>query len=196
MTAAERLQRRGGKGDVVDRRVVEGFEPPLQPARRDAGVPLRILLRDQRRQVEQVDECRAWDLGAQRRLGDEEVAVLDRSLKDRPWVTLRRDPALRFWGRTATRTLPSRRLSFERLAGAQPAVLGLSASTVGRIGSLRSDCCELMRFCRRCGRDCCTSLQRLDRVRQPSGLVAGQMLGDGGGTEAGVYHDARGAEDR
>ena len=103
--AAERPQRRGGESDVVDRRVAEGVEPPLQPACCDARVAHRVLERDQCSELEQVAERWPRDLGAQRRLGDEQVAVLDRLLEDRPWVTLGCDPALRFPGPDGTFTL-------------------------------------------------------------------------------------------
>jgi hypothetical protein len=95
VSAAECLQRRGGEGDVVDRRVAEGVEPPLQPACRDPRVARRVLERDQRGELEQIDKRGARDLGAQRRLGDDQVAVLDRPLEDRSGMTLRCDPALR-----------------------------------------------------------------------------------------------------
>ena len=46
---------------------------------------VRLLERDQGGQLEQVAERRPRDLGAQRRLGERDVAPLDRPLEDRPW---------------------------------------------------------------------------------------------------------------
>jgi hypothetical protein len=51
--------------------------------------PLRFLLRDQRRQLERLEQRQRSDL-ARRRLGDDQVVALDRSLEDRPRMPLRR----------------------------------------------------------------------------------------------------------
>jgi hypothetical protein len=45
---------------------------------------VRLLECDQRRQLEQVDQRRPRDLGAQCRLGERDVAPLDGPLEDRP----------------------------------------------------------------------------------------------------------------
>ena len=53
-------------------------------------MPLRFFERDQRGELEQVDKSRPWDLNAERRFGHGEIAALDRPLKDRPRMSLRR----------------------------------------------------------------------------------------------------------
>jgi hypothetical protein len=85
---AERNKRSGHERRLVDRRLVTFLEPPRQPAGRDAGVPARILHRDQGRELQRLGETDAANL-AQRRLGDEKVPALDRSLEDRPRMALR-----------------------------------------------------------------------------------------------------------
>jgi hypothetical protein len=91
--AAERHQARCRERGVVDRRLIVSLEPLEQPARSDPGVALRLLEGDQRRELEEIDERRLGDLGAQSRLGDGEIAALDRPFEDRPRMTLRSDPA-------------------------------------------------------------------------------------------------------
>jgi len=100
--AAERHQARRRERGVVDRRLVVSLQPLEQPARGDPRMPLRLLEGDQRRELEEVDERRLRDLGAQGRFGDGEVAALDRPFEDRPRMTLRSDPAS-IRGRTARR---------------------------------------------------------------------------------------------
>jgi hypothetical protein len=56
VATAERQQEGCDKSDVIDRRVVTGIEPTLQPASRYPGVSLRVLDGNQRRQLEQVSE--------------------------------------------------------------------------------------------------------------------------------------------
>jgi hypothetical protein len=85
MATSERLQRRRSERDVVDRGERVRLEPALQPARRDAGVAVRLLERDQGRELEQVDERGPRDLGTQGGLGERDVAALDCPLEDRPW---------------------------------------------------------------------------------------------------------------
>jgi len=84
VATAERLQRGRGERGVVDGGERVSLEPALQPARGDAGMAVRLLERDQGGQLEQVAERRPRDLGAQRRLGERDVAPLDRPLEDRP----------------------------------------------------------------------------------------------------------------
>jgi hypothetical protein len=86
--AAERLQAHRDEGDVVDGRVVADVEVAAKPASGDPAVAARVLLRDQRRQLEEVEQRGAGDLRPQRRLGDEKVAALDRALEDRTRMTL------------------------------------------------------------------------------------------------------------
>ena len=139
--AAERLKRRGGESDVVDRRVVERVEPPLQPARRHPGVPLRILLRDQRSQVEQIDERWPWNLGTQRRrrrAGCHARSPARRSPADAPVRSL---PSR--WGRSATPAYigagadsASPVLVSDRLCGRRCVARGGSGAKAG--GSTRS----------------------------------------------------------
>ena len=52
--ATERNQASGHERRFVDRRLVAFLEPPREPARRDAGVPPRILHRDQRGQLQRL----------------------------------------------------------------------------------------------------------------------------------------------
>jgi hypothetical protein len=83
VAAAERGEARDDQRGIVEGRLLVALEPALQPARRDTRVALRLLERDQRRQLEQLDEGRPRDLDPQRRLGEREVAPLDRALEDR-----------------------------------------------------------------------------------------------------------------
>ena len=73
---------------IVDRRLVAFLEPPRKPARGDAGMPPRILDGDQGGELQRLGERDAADL-AQRVLGDEKVPAVNRSSKDRPWMSLR-----------------------------------------------------------------------------------------------------------
>jgi hypothetical protein len=94
---------RGQAGDdergIVERGLVVTFQPALQPARRDARVPVRLLERDQRGQLEQLDEGRPRDLDPERRLRERQVAALDRALEDRLRVALCGDRLLASRGR-------------------------------------------------------------------------------------------------
>jgi len=92
---------------VVDRRLLVPLEPFEQPACGDTRMALRLLVGDQRSQLEQVCERRPRDLGAERRLGDDEVAALDRPLEDRSRMALRGDPTSSP-GPDGTPTLPVR----------------------------------------------------------------------------------------
>ena len=67
--AAERNESSSYERCFVDRRLVAFLEPPRKPARRDTGVPPRILDGDQGGQLQRLDEGDAADL-AQRVLGD------------------------------------------------------------------------------------------------------------------------------
>ncbi len=99
---AEGLQRRDDERRLVDRAVDAGFEVALEPARRHPAAPTRIGLRDQRGELEQVDERRPRYLSTQHRFGHGEVAALDRPFEDRPRMSRRRQRAsLDGWGRTA-----------------------------------------------------------------------------------------------
>ncbi len=125
--AAERLQRRHGQCDVVDRRVVERLKPPPQPTRRNPAVPPRVLQRDQRRQVKELDQRRAPDL-AQRRFCDEQVAAFGRLWKiARGWPCAVIRPPVR--GRSGTGTLP---------ASCSPLVFtGISAAVAALVAAMR-----------------------------------------------------------
>jgi hypothetical protein len=85
MASSERLQRRRGERSVVDRGERVSLEPALEPARGDAGIAVRLFERDQGGQLEQVAERGPRDLCPQRRLGERDVAPLDRPFEDRPW---------------------------------------------------------------------------------------------------------------
>jgi hypothetical protein len=73
---------------LVDRRLVAFLEVARQPSRGDARMPARILPRDQHRQLERILEAERWQL-LRRRLGDEQVPVLDCAAEDRVRPALR-----------------------------------------------------------------------------------------------------------
>jgi len=125
--SAERGQRSRGKRRVADRRLVVLLEPAQQPARRDARVPVRILERDQGRELEQLAERRPAEL-AERRLGDEEVAALERPLEDRSRMALRGDPALRSGAGRRRQPIVARRFTRD---GARPGPVAGSSPAWG-----------------------------------------------------------------
>ena len=86
--SAKRDEARGDERRVVDRRLIAELEVALEPSRRDARVPLRLLLGDQDRQLEQLGEGRPAER-AKCRLGHLKVLTLDRPVENRPWMTLR-----------------------------------------------------------------------------------------------------------
>ena len=86
--SAKRDEARGDERRVVDRRLIAELEVALEPSRPDARVPLRLLLGDQDRQLEQLGEGRPAER-AERRLGHLKVLTLDRPVENRPWMTLR-----------------------------------------------------------------------------------------------------------
>ena len=73
---------------LLDRRFRALLEVTQQPAGGDAGVATRILPRDQERQLERLAEADPADL-LRRRLGDDQVLVLERSTKDGAGMPLR-----------------------------------------------------------------------------------------------------------
>jgi len=73
---------------LVDRRLVDFLEVAQQPARSHTRMPARILSRDQDRQVERVLEAERRQL-FRRRLGDEQVPALYRSVENGPGLPLR-----------------------------------------------------------------------------------------------------------
>jgi hypothetical protein len=85
--AAQRHERSGDEGCLVDRRLVAFLEPPREPPCRHAGMTLWILDGDQRRQLQRLHERDAADL-PQQVLSDQEVASLDRSSEGCPRVPL------------------------------------------------------------------------------------------------------------
>jgi hypothetical protein len=89
----------GGHRSLVDRRVVTFLEVAKQPARGDAGMPTRILARDQDRQLKRFGKAQPADL-LRRRLGDEEVPALKCSAEDGTGMPLR--------GRRSSSTGPGR----------------------------------------------------------------------------------------
>jgi hypothetical protein len=66
---------------LIDRRVAAFLEVALKPAGRDSRWPARIPPRDQERQLERLGEADPADL-LRRRLGADQVVVLERSAKD------------------------------------------------------------------------------------------------------------------
>jgi hypothetical protein len=85
--AAERGERSGGERRLLDRGRRVLLEEAEEPAGRGARTAARVLQRDQRRQVERLEQRDAAEL-AHRRLGDEQVPAGDRSLEDGPRMTL------------------------------------------------------------------------------------------------------------
>jgi len=68
--AAEREQQPDGHRGVVDRDLLALAEVAPQPARRAPLVPCRVALRDERAELQRLDEADASDLPG-RRLGDD-----------------------------------------------------------------------------------------------------------------------------
>jgi integrase len=68
--------------------LVTNLEVAKKPARRDAGVPARLAVRNQDGELKQFGKGRPAEF-AQRRFGDCEVATFYRSLEDRPRVRRR-----------------------------------------------------------------------------------------------------------
>jgi hypothetical protein len=79
--AAECGEARGGERGLVDRRLGVLLEVAQQPAGGNARMPARVLARDQDRQLECIAEADPEQL-PRRRLGDGQVAALDRPSKD------------------------------------------------------------------------------------------------------------------
>jgi hypothetical protein len=114
--SSSRGQRREARGDqrrLVDRHAVVLVEVAAKPAGGDARMPARILARDQQRQVESLGQADPADL-LRGRFGDEQVAALERSTKDRPRVALRGRRSSSPWGRAARRGYAKRRGRAER----------------------------------------------------------------------------------
>jgi hypothetical protein len=101
---AERRQAADEKGDVVETGVRMLVEVAADPAGSGTPVAMRVLVRDQGDQLEQLAEGRPSDL-PQRRLGERQVAVLAGSLEDRPRLTGGGDTCLSGAG-AATLKLP------------------------------------------------------------------------------------------
>jgi hypothetical protein len=91
---AEPREQPGDHRRVVDRGLRPFVEPAPQPSRR--GTPsanARVVLRDQRRELERLAQVDTADL-AGGRLREEEVSALEGSVEDCSWVPLGRDGAL------------------------------------------------------------------------------------------------------
>src|SRR5207245_1958986 len=89
LTSTERLKAGGDERRVIDRCIVDRLEIAQEPPSSHAAVPLRLLERDQGCEIEQVNERWPGDLSAQSRLGNSEVASLDRPLENHPRMPLR-----------------------------------------------------------------------------------------------------------
>ena len=136
---AECGQARRGQCGVVDGRIVVLLEPSEQPPCRDACMPVRRLERDQRGQIEQLEQRRPAEL-AQQRFGSEQVAALDRPPVDRPRMALLGQRSA-FPGRSAgARYQPaqagSRRVCRIRASMSVLAVMPVTPSAIRR-GSVR-----------------------------------------------------------
>lgn len=86
--AAESSEADGRDGAVVEHGRCEFGEVALQPAARSTPMTTRILVCDQRRELERLEQADPSHF-ARGRLGDEEVATPDGALKDRSWMALR-----------------------------------------------------------------------------------------------------------
>jgi hypothetical protein len=101
LATSQRCEAGGDQRRLIDRHAVVLVEVAPKPASADARVPARILASDEQRQFERLVEAEPADL-LRGRLGDDQVAALERSTKDRPRVPLRgRRSSSR--GRTASR---------------------------------------------------------------------------------------------
>jgi hypothetical protein len=84
----ERSQLRDEQRDIFERRPLVFLEPEAEPAGGEAAVAVRLLPCDQCRQLERLGDCQPADL-PRGHLGEHEVVVFQRPLKDRPRVALR-----------------------------------------------------------------------------------------------------------
>jgi hypothetical protein len=84
----ERSQVRDEPRDIIERRLLVFLEIEAQPATGKAAVAVRLLPRDQRRQLKRLGDRHAADLSGGH-LGEDEVVVFQRPLEDRSRVALR-----------------------------------------------------------------------------------------------------------
>jgi hypothetical protein len=85
--STQRDERGGDEHGIIDRRPTVFFEIAEQPACSDTLVPRRFALGNQDRQFKGLFERDPADL-ARGRLGDEQVATLECSAENRPWMPL------------------------------------------------------------------------------------------------------------